>query len=367
MGRLRAVVTKHRNFLFFRVMDFSKTRDFVDKTNNITVLIDEYVNQLGYAKIYKKLKRISEEEGADVIKDQDGNVLYCKGKRDYALEYGTDYVKRWADYEKFNVKDIVMELRESFVLEESENQKIFDTWIRIIARMSGELTFKDTFHFPYEFSIMKEMTNLYFPVQGKTEYELTRIEIKNTVGIKMAELGQEIQIVLSDYGIKHDVPLRFVGEKFIGMDAVAQLSGKVEPGSNTPHVHLQSDMSKDEAKNLLPLLIEHGFVAEDTNEEDWLSAFGFSSEPMKNRIVWVKKNATTGNKTPTKKSLLDLLALMGCRENDVKDKIKDLFKVEEAKEFRPQDFTKIKKWKSDSKSKCHKELVELIEKCKNPE
>lgn len=285
------------------LMDFRVTRHFVDATNNMVVCADEFVSHLGYADYYSKLEKYAEEQGADVLKDEAGNVLYVKGKSDPAKEFGESYVKRWNEYENFDVMQVVEELRSSFVGDVSQDQKTFDVWIRIVARMSGSMTFDDTFHFPQDIEVMKKCISKCFPIKNQSEFDLARVRIEQVIGLKMALLGQEIFVALSDFGLKHR-NLRFDGQKYIGLGYVAQLSGAVVEVMDKLSKDLSSDLPREwkteKATKLLDAAVDCGLLEIAGVKYRWLKSkalYGYFCDkvsryldirPSNERIPWIK-------------------------------------------------------------------------------
>ena len=104
-----------------------------------------------------------------------------------------------------------------------------------------------------------------------------------------------------------------------------------EPGTDTqpPLQSITTKLTDAQAKQLLTELVEKGYISETTTNDNWLATFGFTAFPENfSRIVWIKK--TLPNKQPNKRSLLFLLDLIGCKEKDVRERINQLFVVQDA-------------------------------------
>ena len=106
-----------------------------------------------------------------------------------------------------------------------------------------------------------------------------------------------------------------------------------------------------------------GYISNQTDENSFLYWFGcLNTHSNPNPIKWIKKNSRT--RLPSKKSLLDLLILVGYNENQIKQNINNAFIIDGGKKFKAQDYTKYQNWSSDVISEYHIEIENIINKSK---
>jgi hypothetical protein len=121
-------------------------------------------------------------------------------------------------------------------------------------------------------------------------------------------------------------------------------------------------LCEDETKEIYSLLIERNFIKDNIREESFLYWFGYDTKFQEiDPITWIKKNKNTG--MPSKISLLDLLVLMGYKEEEIRKNINTAFIVDGGKKFGSANYTDYKDW-SKIKSEYHAELEEIINKSK---
>lgn len=128
-------------------------------------------------------------------------------------------------------------------------------------------------------------------------------------------------------------------------------------------IGLPKILDANEIRVLRTYLIEKGYISNQTDESSFLYWFGclnIHSKP--NPIKWIKKNSKTGS--PSKKSLLDLLILVGYNESQIKQNINNTFIIDGGKKFKAQDYTKYKNWSRDVISEYHIEIEDIINKSK---
>jgi|GEM_PF-5497481 hypothetical protein len=105
--------------------------------------------------------------------------------------------------------------------------------------------------------------------------------------------------------------------KLVGLlDGVLAGDGKQR---KPPHLSIQ--LTDVEAKALYDGLISGGFMPKETIYSHFCRVFGGADIPDTELpfkpIKWIKTNGTTRGKTPNKKSLFDLLCLLGCPDDVV--------------------------------------------------
>lgn len=128
-------------------------------------------------------------------------------------------------------------------------------------------------------------------------------------------------------------------------------------------IGLPKILDTNEAMILRTYLIEKGYISNQTDENSFLYWFGcLNTHSNPNPIKWIKKNSRT--RLPSKKSLLDLLILVGYNENQIKQNINNVFVVDGGKKFKAQDYTKYQNWSSDVISEYHIEIENIINKSK---
>lgn len=122
---------------------------------------------------------------------------------------------------------------------------------------------------------------------------------------------------------------------------------------------LPKELNTDEAKALRLYLIEKSYISDQTDESIFLYWFGcLNTHNNPQPIIWIKKNSKTGS--PSKKSLLDLLVLVGYNENQIKQNINNAFIIDGGKKFKAQDYTKYKDWSRDVISEYHIEIENIV-------
>lgn len=100
----------------------------------------------------------------------------------------------------------------------------------------------------------------------------------------------------------------------------------------------------DKGKTIYEALKKEGFISTETPCNDFLFRFGLDINPdTENPIQWIKTNSTTKGKNPNKKSLLELLVLLGVPETDVKNKnlLNTIFQFSNNKPITAGNFTYI--------------------------
>lgn len=128
-------------------------------------------------------------------------------------------------------------------------------------------------------------------------------------------------------------------------------------------IGLPKILDTNEAMILRTYLIEKGYISNQTDENSFLYWFGcLNTHSNPNPIKWIKKNSRT--RLPSKKSLLDLLILVGYNENQIKQNINNAFIIDGGKKFKAQDYTKYQNWSSDVISEYHIEIENIINKSK---
>ena len=128
-------------------------------------------------------------------------------------------------------------------------------------------------------------------------------------------------------------------------------------------IGLPKILDTNEAMILRTYLIEKGYISNQTDENSFLYWFGcLNTYSNPNPIKWIKKNSRT--RLPSKKSLLDLLILVGYNENQIKQNINNAFIIDGGKKFKAQDYTKYQNWSSDVISEYHIEIENIINKSK---
>lgn len=126
-------------------------------------------------------------------------------------------------------------------------------------------------------------------------------------------------------------------------------------------IHPPKVLDVDEAKELRNYLIERGYISNQTKEDDFLYQFGCLDRINETQpIIWTKKNSRT--KAASKKSLLDLLVLIGYDEKQIRKNINSVFSIDTGKKFAAQDYSSYKDWKKDVISEYHTELEEIVNK-----
>ncbi len=127
--------------------------------------------------------------------------------------------------------------------------------------------------------------------------------------------------------------------------------------------NFSNKLSTEEAKALREELIAKGYISSYTDENEFLSCFGCNKNALNNNIIWIKKNSRT--KTPSKKSLLDLLVLLGYKEKEIKSIINNTFSIDGGNKFKLQDYNPYKDWSKDIKSEYHEDLNIIVNKIRN--
>jgi hypothetical protein len=135
--------------------------------------------------------------------------------------------------------------------------------------------------------------------------------------------------------------------------------------------HLTCNLTHEELTTLYIGLTTHGFLDDTKPKSHFYAVFGNEPIPEEDQpftpLIWTATKRTAKNE-PHKRSLLDLLKILGIPENEIKDKplINSLFKVKNAKKFRSQDYTKItdstpKRHLIEFTSDYHSDLYDIVE------
>lgn len=129
-------------------------------------------------------------------------------------------------------------------------------------------------------------------------------------------------------------------------------------------LRLPERLDTDEAKELRDSLIEKGYISNQTKEDVFLYQFGcLGDTDTIQPIIWTKKNSRA--KIANKKSLLDLLVLIGYDEKQIRQNVNSVFSIDKGKKFTPQDYSNYKNWEKDIISEYHTELEEIVNKIRN--
>jgi len=138
--------------------------------------------------------------------------------------------------------------------------------------------------------------------------------------------------------------------------------------------HFTRSFSAAEQKKLFEGLKNGGFLPQETICSHFYHVFGGTAIPDNETpfkpLQWIKTNGTTKGIVPNKKSLLELLVLLGISETEIKNKplINSIFEIPNGKDFKANNYTDITDAKSNKiikfESEYHTQLVETVNKIK---
>ena len=122
---------------------------------------------------------------------------------------------------------------------------------------------------------------------------------------------------------------------------------------------LTREFTCTEQEILFKELKDGGFIAKNTNYSHFCAVFGNTPIPEKDQpfkpLEWIKKSDVTKEKSLCKRSLLDLLQILGIRETDIKEICKNSFK-----NYKGHHFVNDKKTKElKTHSQFHDDLLKI--------
>jgi len=124
-------------------------------------------------------------------------------------------------------------------------------------------------------------------------------------------------------------------------------------------VPLSRKFTTTEQEILFKELKDGGFIAKNTNYSHFCAVFGNTPIPENKQpftqLEWIKKSDVTKEKSLCKRSLLDLLQILGIRETDIKEICKNSFK-----NYKGHHFVNDKKTKElKTHSQFHDDLLKI--------
>lgn len=128
--------------------------------------------------------------------------------------------------------------------------------------------------------------------------------------------------------------------------------------------HFTTPKTEKELTCIFESLKEGKYIAPDSLLPDWLYICkGSGNGTSIGKITWTAKNSRT--RQPSKKSLLDLLVVMGYKEMDIRSMINDCFVVDGAAKYTTKDYTGYRDWQRNIESEYHERFKEIVTKSKD--
>jgi hypothetical protein len=141
----------------------------------------------------------------------------------------------------------------------------------------------------------------------------------------------------------------------------------IETKNEPQQFRFTCSFTTNEAKLLYEGLTTNGFLPKGTIYSHFCYVFGCMAIPDNEkpfeRLQWIKTNDTTNGIMPNKKSLLDLLTILGIPETEIKQKINQLFIIPKGVKFRSNNYI-YSHGKLNTISEYHNELVEIVNQSK---
>jgi hypothetical protein len=208
----------------------------------------------------------------------------------------------------------------------------------------------------YEMEYCEDIDNQVLDVYHKNGWEVPTMqcEIRNNIEITpLYEKMREKVFPFRDYLFRRTLSLLY--------SKIGKVT-KIGIYVSAEKKHFKKIFDTDNLKLLMGLLKDSGYISPETKEGSFLYWFGTGETPNDLKpIIWMKKNSKT--RTPSKVSLLDLLSLIGYKENEVRNNINAAFQIEGGKKFTPQDYTQHKDF-SKIESEYHNDITSILEKIK---
>jgi hypothetical protein len=200
----------------------------------------------------------------------------------------------------------------------------------------------------------------------------------NSKGIKFSENERETRemydelcteenfiLYLRDYNIREEAKRKEAEERELKHKSmwvnVLCNTGKEDK------IHFTLKFTTGEQKSLFDGLINGGFLPKETIYSHFCYVFRSMAIPDNEkpfeRLQWIKTNGTTNGAKPNKKSLLDLLTILGIPETEIKQKINQLFIIPNGVTFRSNNYI-YSHGKLNTISEYHNELVEIVNQSK---
>ena len=144
-----------------------------------------------------------------------------------------------------------------------------------------------------------------------------------------------------------------------GKSATPEINQKEQTTPTKNFVSLTRKFLPTEQTKLFDDLRKFKFIPENTNFDHFCAVFGNTTIPEKEkpftRLEWIKKSDVTKGKSLCKRSLLDLLQILGIRETDIKEICKNSFK-----NYKGHHFVNDKKTKElKTHSQFHDDLLKI--------